>query len=295
MSKSERQLHLNLFIYPDGHHEAAWRHKDSAPERILDVTYYQELAQRAEAAQIRRDLLRRRAGARRQCPLRAALPARADHLAHGDRRRHQADRPDRDRIDHLHRALQSGAAVRLARSHQPAAAPAGTSSPPARRRRRRTSACPSTRRTPSATQRARRVSSMSSRKLWDSWEDDALVNDPASGVFADPDKIHAIDHVGKHFRVRGPLNISAHAAGHGRSMSRPARPTTGAPSPPASPRRSSPRIRRSPARRSSTPTSSGRPTPSAATPTRSRSCRASARSSAAPRRRPSACRTSSTI
>jgi alkanesulfonate monooxygenase SsuD/methylene tetrahydromethanopterin reductase-like flavin-dependent oxidoreductase (luciferase family) len=44
-----RQLSLNLFIYPDGHHEAAWRHKDSAADRILDVTYYQELAQRAEA------------------------------------------------------------------------------------------------------------------------------------------------------------------------------------------------------------------------------------------------------
>src|SRR6266851_1870944 len=44
-----RQLSLNLFIYPGGHHEAAWRYKDSAAERILDVSYYQELARRAEA------------------------------------------------------------------------------------------------------------------------------------------------------------------------------------------------------------------------------------------------------
>ena len=44
-----RQLSLNLFIYPGGHHEAAWRYKASAADRILDVTYYQELAQRAEA------------------------------------------------------------------------------------------------------------------------------------------------------------------------------------------------------------------------------------------------------
>jgi FMN-dependent oxidoreductase (nitrilotriacetate monooxygenase family) len=43
-------------------------------------------------------------------------------------------------------------------------------------------------------------------RLWDSWEDDALVVDPASGIFADTDKIHAIDHVGRHFRVAGPLN-----------------------------------------------------------------------------------------
>jgi alkanesulfonate monooxygenase SsuD/methylene tetrahydromethanopterin reductase-like flavin-dependent oxidoreductase (luciferase family) len=46
---SNRQLSLNFFIYPDGHHEAAWRHKASTTNRILDVTYYQELAQRAEA------------------------------------------------------------------------------------------------------------------------------------------------------------------------------------------------------------------------------------------------------
>ena len=45
-----RQLSLNLFIYPGGHHEAAWRYKASASDRILDVTYYQELAQRAEAS-----------------------------------------------------------------------------------------------------------------------------------------------------------------------------------------------------------------------------------------------------
>jgi hypothetical protein len=31
---------------------------------------------------------------------------------------------------------------------------------------------------------------------------------PYEGIFADTRKIHTIDHVGKHFRVRGPLNIS---------------------------------------------------------------------------------------
>jgi len=44
-------------------------------------------------------------------------------------------------------------------------------------------------------------------KLWDSWEDDAIINDPQQGVFADPAKVHTIDHVGKHFSVRGPLNV----------------------------------------------------------------------------------------
>jgi alkanesulfonate monooxygenase SsuD/methylene tetrahydromethanopterin reductase-like flavin-dependent oxidoreductase (luciferase family) len=44
-----RQLVLNLFIYPSGHHEAAWRYIDSSADRVLDISYYQELAQRAEA------------------------------------------------------------------------------------------------------------------------------------------------------------------------------------------------------------------------------------------------------
>ncbi len=40
----QRQLVLNLFIYPGGHHEAAWRYEGSSAERILDISYYQELA-----------------------------------------------------------------------------------------------------------------------------------------------------------------------------------------------------------------------------------------------------------
>lgn len=44
-------------------------------------------------------------------------------------------------------------------------------------------------------------------KLWDSWEADFLIGDKASGRFADATKIHAIDHSGRFFRVRGPLNV----------------------------------------------------------------------------------------
>jgi FMN-dependent oxidoreductase (nitrilotriacetate monooxygenase family) len=44
--------------------------------------------------------------------------------------------------------------------------------------------------------------------LWDSWEDDALVRDKASGQFLDPDKLHEINHKGEFLQVKGPLNIS---------------------------------------------------------------------------------------
>jgi FMN-dependent oxidoreductase (nitrilotriacetate monooxygenase family) len=46
-----------------------------------------------------------------------------------------------------------------------------------------------------------------SLKLWDSWEDDAIVADKSAGRWADTDRIHPIDHRGEFFKVRGPLNL----------------------------------------------------------------------------------------
>ncbi|WP_040823845.1 LLM class flavin-dependent oxidoreductase [Nocardia jiangxiensis] len=44
-------------------------------------------------------------------------------------------------------------------------------------------------------------------KLWGSWERDALVQDKVSGRFADPDKVHTVDHAGEWFATRGPLTV----------------------------------------------------------------------------------------
>lgn len=44
-------------------------------------------------------------------------------------------------------------------------------------------------------------------KLWDSWEDDAILADKASGVWADDAKVHPPEHVGAHFSVAGALNV----------------------------------------------------------------------------------------
>ncbi|MBD3921575.1 LLM class flavin-dependent oxidoreductase [Paenibacillus sp. PR3] len=52
------------------------------------------------------------------------------------------------------------------------------------------------------------------RGLWDSWEDDAFVRDKASGVFFDPAKLHALNHEGEFFSVKGPLNIARSKQGH---------------------------------------------------------------------------------
>ncbi|MFJ4844655.1 MULTISPECIES: NtaA/DmoA family FMN-dependent monooxygenase [unclassified Streptomyces] len=46
------------------------------------------------------------------------------------------------------------------------------------------------------------------RGLWDSYEDDAFPADVDRNLFLDPAKLHALDHVGEHFKVAGPLNLS---------------------------------------------------------------------------------------
>ncbi|WP_213816101.1 LLM class flavin-dependent oxidoreductase [Glaciihabitans sp. dw_435] len=51
-------------------------------------------------------------------------------------------------------------------------------------------------------------------RLWDSWEADAKILDRENGIYADPSKIHEINYIGEHFKVKGPLNISRTPQGH---------------------------------------------------------------------------------
>jgi alkanesulfonate monooxygenase SsuD/methylene tetrahydromethanopterin reductase-like flavin-dependent oxidoreductase (luciferase family) len=44
--------------------------------------------------------------------------------------------------------------------------------------------------------------------LWRSWDADAFVYDKAAGRFFMPDKMHVLQHRGAHFTVRGPLNVN---------------------------------------------------------------------------------------
>ena len=66
------------------------------------------------------------------------------------------------------------------------------------------------------------------RKLWRSWEPGTVLEDTANGVYADFSKVHTIDHEGRFFRVRGPLNtlppeeepvmVQAGASGRGQAF-----------------------------------------------------------------------------
>jgi FMN-dependent oxidoreductase (nitrilotriacetate monooxygenase family) len=43
--------------------------------------------------------------------------------------------------------------------------------------------------------------------LWDSWDEGALIRDKDSGQYYDPAKVHALNHTGRFFKVRGPLSV----------------------------------------------------------------------------------------
>lgn len=199
-----RQLKLNLFIYPGGHHEAAWRHPKSQPERVLDIRFYQALAQRAEAAKL-------------DAVFFADGPALESNVQYATRFRLEpftwlsAIAVATDRIGLIGTAsttyLEPYNAARLFASlDHLSGGRAGwnivtTGAERAARNFGLDEHPPHAERYSRADEFVRVVG-----KLWDSWEDGAVISDADAGVFADTSRIHPIEYEGKHFRVEGPLN-----------------------------------------------------------------------------------------
>ena len=50
--------------------------------------------------------------------------------------------------------------------------------------------------------------------LWDCWDDGAIVADKTSGRYIDESKVCALDHKGRFFQVKGPVNMSRCPQGH---------------------------------------------------------------------------------
>jgi FMN-dependent oxidoreductase (nitrilotriacetate monooxygenase family) len=204
MASDQRQLNLNLFIYPGGHHEAAWRYKSVDATRFNEASYYQELAQKAEAAKFDAvffadspglpDNVRYAARYRTEpITLLTAIAAATKHIGLiGTASTSYYEPYNLARLyaslDHLSNGRAGWNIVTT--SLAAAAANFGLNEPATYADR--------------YGRAAEFVDVVS--KLWDSWEDDALVIDPTSGIFADDAKIHAIEHVGKFFRVRGPFS-----------------------------------------------------------------------------------------
>ncbi len=208
-----RQLHLNAFLMSTGHHEASWRLPESNPTANTDVAHYQNLARIAERGKFDSiffadspvlfgNVGRRPAGSLEPTVLLTAIAAATS--------RH---RGDRDRLHDVQRSLQPGPALRERRPRQRRAAPAGTSSPrPGPDAAKNFNLADQ----PAHAERYDRAAEFLevAFKLWDSWEDDATLADKESGVWGDNDKVHPIEHVGRHFQVRGPLNLPRSPQGY---------------------------------------------------------------------------------
>jgi FMN-dependent oxidoreductase (nitrilotriacetate monooxygenase family) len=52
------------------------------------------------------------------------------------------------------------------------------------------------------------------RGLWDCWDDGAIVADTTTGRYVDPDKVRVLNHQGRFFKVRGPINMARSPQGH---------------------------------------------------------------------------------
>jgi FMN-dependent oxidoreductase (nitrilotriacetate monooxygenase family) len=50
--------------------------------------------------------------------------------------------------------------------------------------------------------------------LWDCWEDGAIVADKSTGRFIDAAKVRPLDHEGRFFQVKGPINMARSPQGH---------------------------------------------------------------------------------
>jgi len=50
--------------------------------------------------------------------------------------------------------------------------------------------------------------------LWDCWEEDAIVADKGTGQYVDAEKVRPLNHKGRFFQVKGPLNQARCPSGH---------------------------------------------------------------------------------
>jgi FMN-dependent oxidoreductase (nitrilotriacetate monooxygenase family) len=207
-----RLMHLNLFIQSRGHHEAAWRHPKSSKLALTDIDYTVEMTKKAEASLFDSIFLADVLGLWNDVqttpfnwlePITtlAALSMVTDRIGLIATASTTYNEPYNlarrfASLDHLSGGRAGWNIVTTA--DQASAENFGLTERPSHHERY---------------QRAAEFVEVA-RKLWDSWEDDAIVADPDSGVWAEPGKVHVIDHRGRFFQVRGPLNLSRSPQGH---------------------------------------------------------------------------------
>ncbi|HEY4034381.1 MAG TPA: LLM class flavin-dependent oxidoreductase [Ktedonobacteraceae bacterium] len=219
MSTKKGQLRLGAFLQSNGHHVAAWRHPGSQADGGLDFAHYKQVAQTAERAKFDMVFL-------------------ADGVAVRERGREREALSRSGQIVHFE-PLTLLSALSAVTEHIGLAATASTTyNEPYHIARKfasldylsngRAGWNVVTSATEAEAKNFNREQHMEHALryerahefvqivtgLWDSWDDDAFVRDKASGVYVDPDKLHILNHKGKHFSVRGPLNVARPPQGY---------------------------------------------------------------------------------
>lgn len=212
MTTRYRQMALGAFLYPTGHHAAAWRHPQAQADAGINFKHYAAVAQAAEAAKFDMLFLADSAGARGEDwgalarfsthyvaqfePLTllgalAAVTERIGLVATASTTYNEPYALARkfSSIDHISGGRTGWNLVTSGNERE--AHNFGLEKHPPHDERYR---------------RAAEFLAVA-EGLWDSWEDDAFVRDKQSGIFFDPDKVYSLDHRGEFFKVAGPLNI----------------------------------------------------------------------------------------
>lgn len=195
-----------------GHHEASWRLAESDPYAATDVAHYAELARIAErgtfdslfladSPQLNGDVGRRPLGVLEPLTLLTALVAVTERIGLIATASTSYNSPYNlarrfASLDHVSRGRAGWNIVTTATLD--AARNFGLTDLPDH-----------------ATRYARAQEFVEvTQKLWDSWEDDAIVADKAAGVWGDRAKIHPPAHRGEFFSVEGALNIPRSPQGY---------------------------------------------------------------------------------
>lgn len=205
-------MHLNAFVMPNGHHEAAWRHPGTNPRRARTLQHYVDIARTAERGKL--DSLFLADGVAlwgnvrhnshshfEPLTLLSALAATTEHIGLIATASTTYNEPY-----HLARKFASLDHLSGGRAGWNIVTSAGSDE--ARNFNRATR--------PAHALRYERATEFIDvvKKLWDSWDDEAALIDRANGIYADTDLIRPIEHHGEHFQVHGPLNIERPVQGH---------------------------------------------------------------------------------
>lgn len=215
---TERKMRLGAFVMATGHHIAAWRHPEADADAGHSLEHYQEVAQTAERGKFDMLFLADSVGIWERgsedavgrlgrlahfepVTLFSALAATTKHVGFVSTASTTYEEPyllarKFASLDHL---SHGRAAWNVVTTENEGAAPNFGKSEHLDHGLRY--------------ERATEFLTVA-KGLWDSWEDDAFTRDKETGVYFDPKKLHTLNHEGKFFAVRGPLNVARPPQGY---------------------------------------------------------------------------------